>query len=663
MKTVRERVSLEGANVDEHESCQITSIEESAVWFDTEGGSRYYVAKPKRMTLEEGETIHFEDKDDDTAILCAEQAHPFEWVKHYDAKLRPGLVYTIEAEGDGKIRVVDKTKSDPQAWVIGKPTTFTVTEGDQLKMTEGRKPTPSAVNIQYVGVEGEASVADTANALLNELTKRLLGQSELGPNDVTVKREGAVITLPTGMSYAKAREWLTKKEEEENTKVAINEEVDAYVLDGAHAFMLALKDMYGWTEALPTPGFFGSTPPTYISIDKAVDEKIQILWGRVAVPAITGHFDTGFAIKDGNRVIFKISGETKQKHVPDVKKIADLTRQYAREHSLYKGKAIRVTFPNLDDEKFNPLTHAPRFIDTRNIKETDLVFPRDIAGLVETTLFTPIRATDACREARIPLKRGILLEGPFGTGKTLTANVTAMLAELHDWTFIYVEDVRRLHEAMRFAKQYQPAVIFAEDIDRADTYDEDSDQPQRSEIMNQILNTIDGVDMKDTEIMVVVTTNHVEVIHQAMLRPGRLDAVIPVRAPDAEAAERLVRLFSHTLLSPKEDLSRVGRKLGGNIPAVIREVVERSKLAAISRLTLSDTEWDLSQLKITAEDLEVAADGMIAHLNLLKEAQVDNRSDLEKAASIVAAAMVTPSREAKEGDLPHDVDIHAGYGV
>ncbi len=167
-----------------------------------------------------------------------------------------------------------------------------------------------------------------------------------------------------------------------------------------------------------------------------------------------------------------------------------------------------------------------------------------------------------------------------------------------------VDTVRNLQPAIYFAQQYQPAVIFAEDIDRV------VEGSARTDDVDAILNSIDGVDTKGSELIVVLTTNHIERINRAMLRPGRLDAVVSVRPPDAEAAQRLLRLYGRGLIPEDAKLLTVGGMLEGQIPAVIREVVERSKFSAITRL-------DGGALSLTEADLVTAATGMLNQVKLV----------------------------------------------
>lgn len=444
---------------------------------------------------------------------------------------------------------------------------------------------------------------------------------EMTEKNVDIVREGKVIVIPEGMKLGEAREWLARKEKSEEENVNVFEQVEAFPLDGAYAFTKALSRIYGWVDLQPTPGFWGPTPPAMVGMEVGIGKSVQVPWGQFAIPNVEGHLNTAFAVKDG-RLIFAIRGMVKRKNLDDVAKIAKLTREIVKAESVYRGKAIAISFPE-DEDEFDP-NAAPEFFDTSAVREEELVFPKEVEDMVGVNLFTPIEHTAACREHQIPLKRGILLEGPYGVGKTLTADVTAKKAVENGWTFIYLDDVRKLQRAIYFAQQYQPAVIFAEDIDRVL-------KGERTSEMDAVLNTIDGVDTKHNEIMVVLTTNHVDDINKAGIRPGRLDAVIPVRPPDADAVGRLIRLYSRTLLPAGEDISAACNTLAGQIPAVIREVVERSKLSAIRRRGPT--------LTLKGEDLELAAKSMMAHVKLMATKVKDTRSDVEKAAGVLASAL------------------------
>ena len=119
---------------------------------------------------------------------------------------------------------------------------------------------------------------------------------------------------------------------------------------------------------------------------------------------------------------------------------------------------------------------------------------------------------------------------------------------------------------------------------------------------------------KKSEIMTILTTNFAEKLNPVILRPGRLDAVISLRAPSDAAVQRLLRAYAGKLLPEDADVSKAGRELSGQIPASIRECVERAKLGMIGRQAKS----------LSDEDLVVAAQTMKNHLALLnKKAEVE----------------------------------------
>lgn len=453
--------------------------------------------------------------------------------------------------------------------------------------------------------------------------------------NVDVVNEGTQIVLPKDMSKPEAIEWINRKIEEDNTAVRIHEEVEAYPLDGAYALMQVLKQIYGWVNPVPTPGFFGDSPPVMVNLEVDHGVNTQVIWGGFSIPGIDGQLQTGSAFKEG-KAHFVIRGNVKQKHRETIKQIAALVREYVKAGSVYKGKAILL---RTTDEGGLDMELPPKFLDISKTDEKVLIFADTTNEQIKTHVFTPIEYRERCKAAGIPVKRNVLLEGPFGTGKTLTAHVAAKKAVANGWTFIYLDRVSGLKQALLFARQYGPAVIFAEDIDRVMSGERDVE-------VDDILNTIDGIDSKNDETIVILTTNEVQKIEKAMIRPGRLDAVIHVGPPDAKAAEKMMRAYAGDLLDASEDLTEAGKQLDGQIPATIAEVVKRSKLYAIS--TLKDGE----PLKITGEALYHSAVGMAEHLKILAD-EKEEMSTEEKLGTIVKdvieEAMEDVLEESREG--------------
>lgn len=421
--------------------------------------------------------------------------------------------------------------------------------------------------------------------------------------DVRVMREGTMITLPAvpaPMAMKDAIAILQKLDADETKIMEVIEIIEGFPLDGAVAFMKAMKQTFGWATSIDTPGWFGQkNPPKMIGVEIGPDETTQVIFGRFEIPGIEGYFETQVTSDKNGHPALCIVSKTCKRDAHLVKDLATLTRHFIKTESIYKGKAIHV---RLDDEGRLSMALPPAFINTKKTNPDELILNDDVLEAVNTSVLVPIRHTEVCRNARIPLKRGVLLEGVYGVGKTLIARLSSMVCVENGWTFIMIDRPETLAAALEFAGRYSPALVFVEDIDRS--------TEDRSDEANDLLNTIDGILSKDAEVITVMTTNHVEKINKAMLRPGRLDAVITIQTPDAKSVERLIRLYARDMLKAETTLERVGIELKGQIPATIREVVERAKLRGIPKM-------EDGRFVLTEDDLLYAAKEMNMHLALL----------------------------------------------
>lgn len=434
------------------------------------------------------------------------------------------------------------------------------------------------------------------------------------------------MTIPEKMTLREVADWVVKKDKEEDKEVAVRHEFDCFPLDGAVALRRVLDEIYGFVANVNTPTWFGPQPPLMIGVPVSADEMVQIPWGRVEIPGVYGYLETGLMTKPYPR--FVLAGATKQRHMPEIDDIVARLRRQLAESSIYKGKAVRLDLSWMREPngKFDPTAHAPKFsIDTSKVREEELIFPANVENDVRLGLFVPIEFSQFCRENKIPLKRGVLLAGEYGCGKTLCAYVTAKKAVDNGWTFVYGSDVRDMATASRIAAYYAPAVVFFEDIDRVIGHERTSDG-------DAILNTFDGVDTKGKELITVLTTNHVDRLSQALLRPGRCDTLVQVTRPDAEAAVRLVQLYGRGLLDPSADLRAVGEALADHLPAEIREATERAKLAAVHRLKRSDIGGH-----VMGEDILAAVSAMAAQHAMLQPLAEDKRGVAEKCADALGA--------------------------
>jgi len=191
--------------------------------------------------------------------------------------------------------------------------------------------------------------------------------------------------------------------------------------------------------------------------------------------------------------------------------------------------------------------------------------------------------------------------------------LTAQIATEHDWTFLMCRPGQdSLIQALEMARMYQPAVVFAEDVDT-------SAGPQTKETIERHLDLLDGIKQKGLRLLTVFTTNHAEQIHKAMLRPGRIGAVIHVGAMERPGVERLARRVIGEALDPETDFDEVFRRTEGYMPAFVRECFDRAVRYAI---TLNDGELGM----IGTEAICLAADGLRDQYRLMEQAKEERIS-------------------------------------
>jgi transitional endoplasmic reticulum ATPase len=479
---------------------------------------------------------------------------------------------------------------------------------------------------------------EAAKAIMAMAEKDLaVGKTEVHKVEI-VHHEGKLM-IPKDMTLDDAIHQLIERKEFLKQKMVAMRTFVCFPYDGALALSRVMKRKFGWVPSQIIPGnwFTPDKQPEMITIDTGYGRTEQVPWGRFGIPGVNGWLQTGFAREKG-RIVFQIRGEIPRADEHLVNDLFDEVSDQLKEKSIYLGQAFKVRFRDDDGEPMQLPT--VEFMRT-DIGPEDLILSKHLHDIIETNLFTPITRTADLLRNGIPIKRGVLLGGIYGTGKTMAAAVAAQLAVESGVTYIYVPRADELKEAIDFAKLYSdPAcVVFCEDIDRVM-------HGERNVAMDDILNIVDGIDGKSTNIIVVLTTNFMDNINPAMLRPGRLDAVIEVTPPDAEAVTRLVKHYAGAAVDHGTDLTGVGEELAGQIPAVVAEVVKRAKLSQLKHVGLGERVYNLS-----AEALLESAKTMTAQLKLLEPKVEYVIPTLDEALGNVVAAALGRESKLTQKDL------------
>ncbi|KAJ5827601.1 ATPase AAA-type core [Penicillium robsamsonii] len=159
----------------------------------------------------------------------------------------------------------------------------------------------------------------------------------------------------------------------------------------------------------------------------------------------------------------------------------------------------------------------------------------------------------------IPYRRGYLLYGPPGTGKSSMCFAIAG----HLWLDIYTVSLnsQKLDEdslVSLFQRLPKRCIMLLEDVDSAGISQEggwrrknpetasrvgDSHELDRADIsLSALLNCLDGVAAQEGRIL-IMTTNHLEKLDPALIRPGRVDKRYHFGFVDIESAKELFRIF------------------------------------------------------------------------------------------------------------------------
>jgi cell division protease FtsH len=222
----------------------------------------------------------------------------------------------------------------------------------------------------------------------------------------------------------------------------------------------------------------------------------------------------------------------------------------------------------------------------------------DVAGIDEakqelTEIVDFLRDPDKYRRLGGRIPRGVLLSGPPGTGKTLLARAVAGEAGAPFFSMSASEFVEaivgvgasRVRDLFRQAKQESPAIVFIDELDAvgrarstAGGYGGGSDE--REQTLNQILTEMDGFD-SSTSVIVIGATNRIDVLDQALLRPGRFDRRVAVLPPDRNGRRLILEVHTRDVpLAADVDLDRIAATTPGMVGADLANLVNEAALLA-----------------------------------------------------------------------------------
>jgi transitional endoplasmic reticulum ATPase len=479
----------------------------------------------------------------------------------------------------------------------------------------------------------EEAARKAAMALLAQVGGKTISEKDL-------VFEGGKFVLPAQYEgrLGEAISFLERWQEQQSKTHEYSKTFNYRPYDVAHALTLALTETFGtsgmgesWTDM-----FGDEHHPEFIEVATGVGQSVQVPWEWMALPILDpkAKIHVGYANGRELGLLGKLTIQAPRGVKAQVEGLWKVIDKHLTASSLYKGKAL------IGGDQM-----MPQFLDVRKVNPDHVIYSDDVLQQLNTNVWALIEHTGLMRELGESLKRAVLLEGPYGTGKSLAAFLTAQKCEANGWTFLFVKPGDDLDAALRTAQLYSPACVFFEDIDVIG----EAGDPAR---VSKLLDSFDGIGAKGAEVVCILTTNRKDKIHKGMLRPGRLDAVISINHLDQVGVEKLIKAHVSEDMLRVMDYGKVFESFKDFTPAFAKEAISRAKRYAIAR------EGGKPSM-LTTSDFTGAAKSLTPQLELMHAAEEEKTTPtLDKALRETMADVMDAVRFADE-----DGDKERIYGV
>lgn len=264
---------------------------------------------------------------------------------------------------------------------------------------------------------------------------------------------------------------------------------------------------------------------------------------------------------------------------------------------LKPGDSVFVEQKNLTIVEKAPVMKnflVERFV----IMEKPRVTFKDVGGLetqireLKEVVELPLKKPELFKKVGITPPKGVLLYGPPGTGKTLLAKAVANETNA---TFIEIvaselvqkfigEGAKLVKEIFQLARQKAPSIVFIDEIDalaakRVELGTSGEREVQRT--FMQLLAELDGFKPLGN-VKVIGSTNRIDILDPAILRPGRLDRLIEVPLPDEKGVLQILKIHTRNMSLAKDvNLEKLAKQMQGFSGAEIKAVCTEAGYFAI----------------------------------------------------------------------------------
>ena len=279
-------------------------------------------------------------------------------------------------------------------------------------------------------------------------------------------------------------------------------------------------------------------------------------------------------------------------------------RRLAGERNVYRGHVV-----SFGREVFGHGEALLQFHPRPRVDLDRLVLPAVTLATIRRQVVAVARHAARLTAAGQHLKRGLLLYGPPGAGKTHT--VRHLIGDLEGTTVVQLtgDALHLVAEACSVARALQPSMLVVEDVDLI--AEDRGMHPGQNPLLFQLLNEMDGL-AEDADVVFVLTTNRADLLEPALAaRPGRVDQAVELTLPDRTGRRQLFDLYAGGLDVDTSGLDGVLDRTDGVTASFLKELLRRAAVVAAER-----SPGD-GGVHVTAQDLDEALDELHATRNAM----------------------------------------------